>query len=597
MSAAGPSAQERSALREAATAWLEQDPDEETREQLRTLLTRAGLTRADEQEEPAGEPAHEPAPDQASREEAWQQLHDRFRTRLAFGTAGLRGELGAGPNRMNRVLVAQTARGFAEFLLEREASPTIVIGYDARNRSDAFARDTAEIMQAAGVRATLLPRQAPTPVLAYAVRHLGASAGVMVTASHNPKRDNGYKVYLGGEDGGSQIVSPADARIAEHIGRIAASMRVPQIPRDTGYAIADDSIEDAYIAQTAAAWRGEPTPLHIAYTPLHGVGWRTFRAVLDRIGIEHPVLVTSQAEPDGSFPTLDFPNPEEPGALDLAYEAAEAAGARIVLAHDPDADRLAVAIRRPEGWHRFGGNEIGKLLGWHIAERITATGAADAPAGAGAAPLPTLATSLVSSPALEAVARAHGLGYAETPTGFKWISRAEGIAYGYEEALGYLVDPGKVRDKDGISAAIVMLEILMRLEREGRTLDDQEAAFADRFGVFASRQLSTRFTDATRIPGIMAALRAEPPQEIGGSRVVAFDDFREGIGAIPPSDILRIRLDDGTRIMVRPSGTEPKIKCYIDAQSSEGDRAGRENAANLAAERAESGMRELFAAL
>lgn len=561
MSGRRPGPEERAALSAAAEAWLEQDPDPQTRTELRELLDAAAATDA---------------------ADAWRALHDRFRTRLAFGTAGLRGELGAGPNRMNRVLVAQTARGFAEYLLSREPEPSIVVGYDARIRSDVFARDTAEIMQAAGVRATLLPHRAPTPVLAFAVRELGASAGVMVTASHNPKRDNGYKVYLGGADGGSQIVSPADAEIAARIDRVAAEMRVPDIPRDEGYAIADEAVLAAYVERTAACWRGEAgaTLPPIVYTPLHGVGWDVFRAVLDRLGLAHPTPVAAQLEPDGAFPTLDFPNPEEPGALELAYRTAEEAGAGIVLAHDPDADRLAVAVRRADGWHRFGGNDIGKLLGWRAAEANRAG---------------TLATSLVSSPALRAVAESYGLGYAETPTGFKWISRAEGIVYGYEEALGYLVDPEKVRDKDGISAALAVLELIARLDGEGRGLTELEAEFTERFGAFASRQVSERFAEATEIPRIMAALRDDPPRSVGGAEVVAFDDYREGLDGIPPSELLRIRLADGTRIMVRPSGTEPKIKCYVDARSEQGDARRREAAAAAAADRAAAAMRELFA--
>ena len=563
------------ALRHAATSWAEQDPDPVTRAELESLLAAAG--------EPTAVDAPVRDDDGSPQALAWRGLHDRFRARLAFGTAGLRGELGAGPNRMNRVLVAQAAAGFAEVLLTREPEPTIVIGYDARINSDVFARDTAEIMQAAGVRATLLPRQLPTPVLAFAVRHLGASAGVMVTASHNPKRDNGYKVYLGGADGGSQIVPPVDGEIAAAIERIAASRRVDELPRDDGYELGTESIVEAYVEATSATFRGERHPLKVVYTPMHGVGWETFEAVLDRLGIAHPLLVQRQVEPDGAFPTLDFPNPEEAGALDLAYAAADTVLAELVIAHDPDADRLAVAVPTRDGWRRLGGNDVGKLLGWRAAEHLRATGATG-----------SLATSLVSSPALSAVAAGYGLPYAETPTGFKWISRAPEIAFGYEEALGYLVNPEAVHDKDGISAAVAILEIAMRLAAEGRTFEDLEAEFTARFGAFTSRQVSERFADSTQIPRIMAALRQAPPSEVDGVAVRSIDDFQDGIEGIPPSDILRVRLDDGTRVMIRPSGTEPKIKIYVDAVVADGEPASRAARADEAADRVAAGMGRLL---
>lgn len=572
------------ALRSGATRWLEQDPDPVTRAELEGLLATAG--------EPFADPTGIAGDDDSPAATAWRELRDRFRERLAFGTAGLRGELGAGPNRMNRVVVAQTAKGFADFLLARHDAranldaPSIVIGYDARINSDVFARDTAEIMQAAGVRATLLPRQLPTPVLAFAVRDLGADAGVMVTASHNPKRDNGYKVYLGGTDGGSQIVPPVDAEIAAAIERVANHELVPNIARSESYAIADESVVARYVEATAASFRGEIAPLRLAYTPMHGVGWETFRAVLDQAGIEHPTLVHDQLEPDGAFPTLGFPNPEEPGALDLAFAAGDTVVADLVLAHDPDADRLAIAVPTPHGWHRFGGNDIGKLLGWRAAAHLASTGQTG-----------TLATSLVSSPALSAVAAEYGLAYAETPTGFKWISRAEGIAYGYEEALGYLVDPDKVHDKDGISAALAIIELAMAMAARDRTLIDLDAEFTERFGAFASRQVSARFADVAGTRRVMSALRSAPPSNIAGIDVDRIDDFTDGLGSIPPSDIVRIWLVDGTRVIARPSGTEPKLKVYIDAvaAASSARAAERMSAANDIADAVAAHMREFLA--
>ncbi|NLT25158.1 MAG: phospho-sugar mutase [Microbacteriaceae bacterium] len=564
------------ALRSAAGSWLAHDPDPVTRDELQELLDRLG---------PLPERDETIADDDASdRAAAWRELRDRFATRLSFGTAGLRGRQEAGPNRMNRVVVAQAARGLADHLLAKadDGRPSVVIGYDARRNSDVYARDTAEIMQAAGVDAMLLPRRLPTPVLAYAVRHFDASAGVMVTASHNPKWDNGYKVYLGGADGGSQIVEPADAEIAAAIGAVAAAGRVDELPRSADYRVLDDEVVDAYIARTAEVLQGAVVPLKVVYTPLHGVGWETFAAVLERVGVPAPTVVEAQVEPDGDFPTVDFPNPEEAGALDLAYAAGDEAGADLIIAHDPDADRLAVAVPDGDGWFRFGGNDIGKLLGWRAALAADARGTASGS---------TLATSLVSSPAMSKVAERYGLGYAETQTGFKWISRAEGIVYGYEEALGYLVNPETLRDKDGISAALAILELAMAQAARGRTLRDLDDEFGEEFGAFESRQVSIRYDEAARLPQVMAALRAEPPTRVGGVEVERFHDLATDA---PPANIVRLDLADGTRIMVRPSGTEPKIKSYIDATSAEGPLDERRRTAAARADAAAEGMRAVL---
>lgn len=562
------------ALRSAATAWLEQDPDETTRAELTTLLDRLGELNA------PGEKITDD--DTSDRAVAWREVRDRFATRLQFGTAGLRGRQGAGSNRMNRVVVAQAARGLADFLRSRDdTAPSVVIGYDARINSDVYARDTAELMQAAGVRATLLPRALPTPVTAFAVRHLDASAGVMVTASHNPKWDNGYKVYLGGADNGSQIVPPADAEIAAAIEAVATASKVTELPRDTGYTVADESLVDAYVAATAKVLQHEPVPLKVAYTAMHGVGWETYARVLDTLGIEHPEVVAEQIAPDGTFPTVDFPNPEEPGALDLSYATASRVGAQLIIAHDPDADRLAVAEADGQGgWHLFGGNDIGKLLGWRAAKLAAAAGTGG-----------TLSTSLVSSPALSAIAAHYGLGYAETQTGFKWISRADGIIYGYEEALGYLVNTDTVRDKDGLSAALAVLDLAYAQAAEGKTLQDLDDEFGEQFGVFASRQVALRFDDPAQLPRVMADVRATPPSVVGEVPVTEVHDFETDP---QPANIVRLRLEDGTRIMIRPSGTEPKIKVYIDAVSADGGLAERRAAATAQAEAAATAMRALL---
>ncbi|WP_106211587.1 phospho-sugar mutase [Glaciihabitans tibetensis] len=590
------------ALLDTAKAWRDQDPDDESRAELDSLISAAE----------AGDTA------------ATNDLESRFSARLAFGTAGLRGELGAGSNRMNRVLVSQAAAGFAQFLLTENTSagtalgqtPSIVIGYDGRKNSEVFARDTAEIMAGAGVRAILLPRRLPTPVLAFAVRHLDVSAGVMVTASHNPAADNGYKVYLGGLDHGSQIVSPVDGKIAAQIDRVALGS-VLDLPRSTEFETAGEDVLDEYVRLTAAlagggkapasenapasekapalengpASENTPTsdtaPVSVVYTAMHGVGWETARRVFVDAGFGEPTVVTEQIEPDAAFPTVSFPNPEEPGALDLAFARAREVNAELIIANDPDADRLAIAIPAPgtdTGWRRLSGNEVGSILGWRAAERQQASDLGG-----------TLAASIVSSPALRAIAREYNLDYSDTLTGFKWISRVGGLAYGYEEALGYLVDPSKVRDKDGISAAIDFLTLVSELKAAGKTVGDHLNDFAAKFGAFSSSQISLRVQDLSDIPRIMANLRMHLPASVGSIRVDSIDDFAEGFGAYPPGDILRFWLDGGARIIVRPSGTEPKLKVYIDASSSRiGTPTERYAEADAVVAELDAGMRALI---
>ncbi|MBD8533812.1 phospho-sugar mutase [Plantibacter sp. CFBP 13570] len=545
---------EATSLLATAEAWLAQDPDDETRAELAGLVERARV----------------------SDDVAVAELHDRFDTRLQFGTAGLRGRIEAGSNRMNRVLVSQAAAGLAAYLIEQApegVTPSVVIGYDGRKNSAVFAGDTAELMAGAGVRAILLPRLLPTPVLAFAVRFFDASAGVMVTASHNPPADNGYKVYLGGEHHGSQIVSPADAAIAAHIGRIAETALVQDLLRSDGFEIAGEDVVDAYVAETAAV---APAPagsqLRVVYTAMHGVGWETTRRVLETAGYPAPELVTEQIDPDPTFRTVSFPNPEEPGALDLSFATARAVGADIIIANDPDADRLAIAIpddAAPSGFRRLTGNEVGLLLGWRAAQAASAAFDGDA------APEGTLACSIVSSPALRIVAEAHGLEFRETLTGFKWISRTPGMVFGFEEALGYLVNPGTVRDKDGISAAVAFLGLATASAQAGESVAGLLDRFADTFGSFGSDQISIRYAELSRIGEVMSGLRALPPTELAGARVTRIDDLADGFEALPPSDVLRVWLDDGTRVMIRPSGTEPKLKVYVDVQSADGDAAER----------------------
>lgn len=547
-----------SELLEAARLWLRQDPDAETRDELAGLVTAAS----------AGDAA------------ATAALADRFGTRLAFGTAGLRGALGAGPNRMNRVLVTQAAAGFAAYLRGRAERPSVVIGYDGRKNSRIFAIDSAEIFAGAGLRAILLPRLLPTPVLAFAVRHLGVDAGVMVTASHNPPDDNGYKVYLGGADEGGQIVSPADAEIAAAIDTIAAG-DIADLPRSADYEIASEDVVRAYVAATSAV---APAPASVegmrwVYTPMHGVGEKTFSAVVSAAGYPAPVIVAEQRDPDPSFRTVSFPNPEEPGALDLAFALARASDAELIIAHDPDADRLAVAIPDAAvegGWRRLTGNEVGLLLGARAAR------AAEGIPGA------ALSCSLVSSPGLEVIARRHGLNYVETLTGFKWISRTPGLVFGFEEALGYLVNPEHVRDKDGISAAIALLGLAAEARERGATVQTLLGEVASTYGHFASGQVSIRVDELSVIAKVMLSLRSDPPTRIGQLSIARAEDLSVPGGALPPGDVLRYRLSDGSRVIVRPSGTEPKLKVYLDAAAS----TSAEAAARIT--ELDTGVRELL---
>ena len=503
-----------------AEAWLAEDPDPDTRAELQALLE-------------AGDTAG---------------LTDRFGASLEFGTAGLRGALGAGPNRMNRVVVIRAAAGLASYV-KAHGGAGVVVGYDARHKSDVFARDTAEVMAGAGLRAFLLPRQLPTPVLAFAIRHLGVDAGVMVTASHNPPQDNGYKVYLGD---GSQIVPPADAEISAEI---AAVGPLATVPRSDDWQTLDDDVVEAYLDRvTGLVDPASPRDLRIAYTPLHGVGRDVVIAAFQRAGFDPLAVVARQADPDPEFSTVAFPNPEEPGAIDLAVAAAVEHQADIVLANDPDADRCAVAVPDPQsttGWRMLRGDEVGALLATHLVRRF--------PDLSG-----TFAASIVSSSLLGRIAAAHGLGYVETLTGFKWISRVEGLRYGYEEALGYCVDPAGVRDKDGVSAALLMAELAATLKAEGRGLTDLLDDLAREHGLHATDQLSVRVDDLSLIEDAMARLRAEPPTALGGRAVEQAEDLLEGTETLPPTDGLRYRLADGGRVVVRPSGTEPKLKGYLE---------------------------------
>ncbi|BCW18621.1 phosphomannomutase [Arthrobacter sp. NtRootA9] len=543
-----------------ARAWAAQDPDPATAAILLELVAAAE----------AGDAA------------AGQELQDSFRGTLQFGTAGLRAALGPGPNRMNRVVVRRAAAGLADFLTDtvgRAAPgtrPRAVVGYDARHNSDVFAEDTAAIFTAAGIETFLMPSALPTPLLAYAVRALECDGGVMVTASHNPPQDNGYKVYLGRHavapsGNGAQIVAPYDADIAARIS--AAADRAIELAPD-GWTVLDGSLAAGYQAATATLALPDHFPardLKIVLTPMHGVGGDTAVGVLNAAGFRDVTLVREQASPDPDFPTVSFPNPEEPGALDLALETADRLDADIVLANDPDADRAAVAAKDPDTgtWRMLRGDEVGALLGAHVAARHAATAAGSGDAGTAG----VFANSIVSSRLLARIAAAAGFAHEETLTGFKWISRVPGLVYGYEEALGYCVAPELVRDKDGISAAVLISELAAAAKADGKTIFDTLDELYLQHGLHASDQLSIRVADLGLLDAMMNRLRVSPPESFGASGVEVFTDLAEGSGHLPPTEGLLYVTRDLTRVIIRPSGTEPKLKCYLEVIHQAGSAA------------------------
>jgi phosphomannomutase len=511
-------------VREQARAWLADDPDPTTRQELRAVLDRGSAGDAD--------------------------LQDRFAGTLQFGTAGLRGPVRAGPNGMNRAVVRAAAAGLVAWLTGRDEGP-IAIGYDARNGSAEFAEETARVVTGAGREALVLPAPLPTPVLAYAVRHLAAAAGVVVTASHNPPADNGYKVYLGPRAGGptgngAQIVPPVDGEIEAAIRSVGPLADVPLGGVGTRL---DDDIVASYVRDAAALVDPDaPRDLSIAYTPLHGVGAEVVQAAFAAAGFPSLSIVEAQARPDPAFPTVAFPNPEEPGAIDLVVDLARRDGADIAIANDPDADRCAVAVPAGDatgGWRMLRGDDVGILLADHLMRRGR-TG--------------RYATTIVSSSLLGAVCAKRGHPYAETLTGFKWIVRAGGddtpLAYGYEEALGYCVAPDQVRDKDGITAALMVAELAATLKARSQTLTDRLDEIAAEFGVYATDQVSIRVADLNEIDAMMRRVRADPPKRLLDDDVSDIDDRS------PDNDVVTVRTN-AARVVVRPSGTEPKLKAYL----------------------------------
>ena len=510
------------ALRLEVKNWIADDPDPKTAGELSVLLER----------------------------EDEERLRKYFNGFLQFGTAGLRGPIGPGPSCMNRAVVGRAAAGIAAYMKKRNMK-SVVIGRDARHGSEDYTIETAEIMSGAGMKVFILPRPLPTPVLAFATSYLKCDIGIMVTASHNPPQDNGYKVYIGPTADGidyaaSQIINPTDGFIADEISAIS-SLRSQN--RGTEWTVLNDDIVDEYIRRTSAL-APRASDLKIVYTAMHGVGTETVKKVFAKAGFNNLITVDEQCSPDPDFPTVAFPNPEEPGAIDLALAKARAVSAELVIANDPDADRCAAAINDPAlGWRMLRGDELGVIFGEWIARSN--------PSG-------IFGNSIVSSSALRKICAFYGVEFREVLTGFKWLAKIEDLAFGYEEAIGYAVDSETVNDKDGISAAIFLAQIATDLTRDGRSLTDLLNEIWARHGFHGTEQISIRVSDMSSIARLLSTLRQNPPREIAGRAVKSIDDLAAPKDGLPPTDGLRIWLDGDIRIIVRPSGTEAKMKCYIE---------------------------------
>jgi phosphomannomutase len=507
-------------LRGEVLDWIDNDPDTKTARQLTQWLEEDNKT----------------------------ELEKCFAGFLQFGTAGLRGPLGPGPSCMNRAVVSRTATGILAFMKKNNLT-SVVIGRDARHGSEAFAKDSAEIFAGGGINTYVLPRVLPTPVLAFAINQIKADVGIMVTASHNPATDNGYKVYLGGVfDGvnyhGSQIISPIDTEISD---LIEVAEKKPA--RASVYQIVNESVIDQYVLEVAKL-ATKPNNLKVVYTPLHGVGAETFIKVFEKSGFNDPIIVKEQASPDPDFPTTAFPNPEEAGAIDIALAYAKENNADLVIANDPDADRCAVAINDVKhGWRMLRGDEVGTLLGHYLISKNSNKSF-------------RIANSLVSSSLLGKIARKHGLEFNETLTGFKWISKIENLLFGYEEALGYCVDAGKVNDKDGISAAVVIVRIFAELKEKGLSVTEYLEKIGQEYGFHLTDQISLRFTDLKQIDQLLNKVINQPPADLSGYKLVSNENLSKSM--FMPTPGIRLKYENDIRVIIRPSGTEPKLKCYLE---------------------------------
>lgn len=508
--------------------------------------------------------ALDPDPRTAAQLQAWidseneVELKKSFSGFLQFGTAGLRGPIGPGPSCMNRAVVQRASAGIAAYMKKRGLT-SVVIGRDARYGSEDFTEESAQIFSGAGMKVSVLPRPLPTPVLAYAVNALGADVGIMVTASHNPPQDNGYKVYLGGTvDGvryaGSQIVPPADVEIAAEI----AAIHTVQ-PKGSVWEVLDDTVFNQYVEATAKLARINGD-VRVVYSAMHGVGTETLLATYKAAGFIDPILVKEQADPDPDFPTVKFPNPEEPGAIDLSLKLAAEVGADIVIANDPDADRCAGALKDPKtGWRMMRGDEVGAVLGHYIATTMKESCFGK-----------SFANSIVSSSILGKIARAHGIEFHETLTGFKWLAKIPNLRFGYEEALGYAVDATSVNDKDGISAALLLAQCAAELKRDGHTMAGYLANIWETYGYHGTEQVSIRVSDIAQVDTVLAKIRAQHPEKLNGISLTKFVDLAQPEGDLPPTNGVTMWFGENIRVIVRPSGTEAKLKCYIEVSTSGG---------------------------
>ena len=531
-------------LRDAAMRWIADDPSGEDRAELQGILAAA----------------------MAGSAEAVADLADRMAAPLTFGTAGIRGPLRAGPAGMNLTVVRRAGYGIGSFLLAAgERGGTVVVGYDGRRRSAEFAADVAGVLAARGFSVLLSAEPRPTPLTAFAVRELQAAAGVQVTASHNPPQDNGLKVYL---RGGAQLIAPQDARIEQAIAAAPAARSIDVSGTSTGPLVLGpaaigsvrpwpESIVEDYLTGTARLARTTKagTAVPVALTPMHGVGGEIAVKALHLAGFPTVHVVSEQAVPDGGFPTVPFPNPEEPGATDLLLALAARTDAAVAVALDPDADRCAIGVPAGGSWRMLTGDETGGLLGDHVLRHLDRTVHAD----------PLVATTIVSAELLRSIAAGYGARYDETLTGFKWIVRAgdgagTGLVFGYEEALGLCVDPDRVRDKDGISAAVLACDLMAELTAAGLTVADRLDELARAHGLFVTGPLSIRVDDLSLIAQAMRRLRSAPPASLLDEPVIECTDL------LPQTDGLRWRTER-VRVVVRPSGTEPKLKCYLQVHA------------------------------
>ena len=510
-----------------AKNWAEHDPDTKTKQQVLDLIKDNDI----------------------------DKLTSLFSGDLEFGTAGLRSEIGPGQSRMNRAVVIRATYGLCQYLLNKypNKKPKLIVGNDARHLSDQFAQDVCGVAVSLGLEVFRLPSNLPTPVLAFGVRHIGADAGVMITASHNPPQDNGYKVY---DHLGAGIIPPMDKEIAQ---LIKSAPMADEIILGAGWNEID--ITTQYQQRAAQLVNNNYGQIKVAFTPMHGVGQETFDACMKEAGFNPSINVAEQTKPDPDFPTVSFPNPEEPGAMDLLLALAQTIDADVAIANDPDADRCAVAVPEKGNWKVLSGDELGFLLAWWMIEKSKLTNV----------PLRgQMVASIVSSSLVPKMAQAHGLKGASTLTGVKWMGHLENLIFGYEEAIGYCTDPDFVRDKDGITAALRVVEMISYLKQNNNSVTGILNEIYQEFGVHLTKQLSFRFASVSEAIKITQKLISDSPTKIGEFNVEKVENMNDGIDGLPPTSGIRLTTKNG-RIIVRPSGTEPKLKCYLEVITKPGN--------------------------